>query len=229
MLHSTSSAVKTGSFPHIDRFVPFSQDLHSGENSFLHLLWLLNRPARASHLFGSENGVVGCFPHINRLAPASQEIHSCENCFLHLFWYLNRPARASQHLLGGKNGIVRCFAHINRLVPASQDFLIGENCFLHLYLFMWGRRRFKVFTLFTARWHHTDVCRLPCIASCSIGSNNIGRCISAVHIRRCSVEIRQQCLVAEWLGLSVTVRVRVRVRARAREWNPLLLFLSSSL
>ena len=28
---------------------------------------------------------------------------------------------------------------------------------------------------------------------------------------------RQQCLVAEWLGLSVTVRVRVR--ARAREWD----------
>ena len=25
---------------------------------------------------------------------------------------------------------------------------------------------------------------------------------------------RQQCLVAEWLGLSVTVRVRVRTRAR---------------
>ena len=28
---------------------------------------------------------------------------------------------------------------------------------------------------------------------------------------------RQQCLVAEWLGLSVTVRVRVG--ARAREWG----------
>ena len=25
---------------------------------------------------------------------------------------------------------------------------------------------------------------------------------------------RQQCLVAEWLGLSVTVRVRVRAKAR---------------
>ena len=47
-------------------------------------------------------------------------------------------------------------------------------------------------------------------------------CISAVHIRRCSAGIRQQCFVAEWLGLSVTVRVRVR--ARAREWNPFLLF-----
>ena len=44
-----------------------------------------------------------------------------------------------------------------------------------------------------------------------------------VHIRRrCSAGIRQQCFVAEWLGLSVTVRVRVR--ARAREWNPFLLF-----
>ena len=51
--------------------------------------------------------------------------------------------------------------------------------------------------------------------------SNIGRCISAVHIRRrCSAGIRQQCFVAEWLGLSVTVRVR----ARAREWNPFLLF-----
>ena len=33
---------------------------------------------------------------------------------------------------------------------------------------------------------------------------------------------RQQSLVAEWLGLSVTVRVKVR--ARAREWNFSLLF-----
>ena len=47
--------------------------------------------------------------------------------------------------------------------------------------------------------------------------------------RRCSAGIRQQCFVAEWLGLSVTVRVRVRVRARAREWNPFLLFFFSSL
>ena len=77
------------------------------------------------------------------------------------------------------------------------------------------------FTALHARWRHADVCRLPCSASCS--GNNIGRCISAVHIRqRCSAGIRQQCFVAEWLGLSVTVRVRVR--ARAREWNPFLLF-----
>ena len=41
-----------------------------------------------------------------------------------------------------------------------------------------------------------------------------------VHIRRCSAGIRQQFLVAEWLGLRITVRVRVR--ARAREWNPFL-------
>ena len=42
---------------------------------------------------------------------------------------------------------------------------------------------------------------------------NVGWCVkdSAVH------RSRQQCLVAEWLGLSVTVRVRVRVRAR--EWD----------
>ena len=60
------------------------------------------------------------------------------------------------------------------------------------------------------------------IAVACIGSNNIGRCISVVHNRRCSAGIRQQCLVAEWLGLSVSVRVRVR--ARAREWNPCLLF-----
>ena len=39
---------------------------------------------------------------------------------------------------------------------------------------------------------------------------NVGWCVkgSAVHHRR------QQSLVAEWLGLSVTVRVRVRARAR---------------
>ena len=42
---------------------------------------------------------------------------------------------------------------------------------------------------------------------------NVG---SAVH------HSRQQCLVAEWLGLSVTVRVRVR--ARAREWDFSVLF-----
>ena len=41
---------------------------------------------------------------------------------------------------------------------------------------------------------------------------------------------RQQCLVAEWLGLSVTprvrVKVRVRVRVRVREWGFSLLFFS---
>ena len=39
---------------------------------------------------------------------------------------------------------------------------------------------------------------------------NVGCCVvgSVVHGNR------QQCLVAEWLGLSVTVRVRVRARAR---------------
>ena len=67
------------------------------------------------------------------------------------------------------------------------------------------------------------VCPVHVICSASCSGNNIGRCISAVHIRRrCSAGIRQQCFVAEWLGLSVTVRVRVR--ARAREWNPFLLF-----
>ena len=39
---------------------------------------------------------------------------------------------------------------------------------------------------------------------------NVGCCVkgSVVHGNR------QQCLVAEWLGLSVTIRVRVRARAR---------------
>ena len=48
---------------------------------------------------------------------------------------------------------------------------------------------------------------------------NVGWCVkgSAVHHSR-------QCLVAKWLGLSVTVRVRVRVRARARECDFSLLF-----
>ena len=35
----------------------------------------------------------------------------------------------------------------------------------------------------------------------------------------------RQCLVAEWLGLSVTVRVRVRARARECDFS-LLFFLS---
>ena len=35
----------------------------------------------------------------------------------------------------------------------------------------------------------------------------IGRCISVVHIRRCSAGICQNWLIAEWLGLSVTVRL----------------------
>ena len=29
----------------------------------------------------------------------------------------------------------------------------------------------------------------------------------------------QQCVVAEWLGHSVTVRLRARVRVRARKWD----------
>ena len=36
----------------------------------------------------------------------------------------------------------------------------------------------------------------------------------------------QQCLIAEWLGLSVTTRVRVR--ARAREWGFTVLFFLSA-
>ena len=49
---------------------------------------------------------------------------------------------------------------------------------------------------------------------------NVGWCVkgSAVH------RSRQQSLVAEWLGLSVTVRVKVRARTREREF-PLLYFL----
>ena len=38
----------------------------------------------------------------------------------------------------------------------------------------------------------------------------IGRCISAVHIKRCSAGIRRQWFEAKWLWLSVTVRVRAR-------------------
>ena len=40
---------------------------------------------------------------------------------------------------------------------------------------------------------------------------------------------RQQSLVAEWLGHSITVRVRVRVRARTREWDFSVLFFLSVL
>ena len=54
---------------------------------------------------------------------------------------------------------------------------------------------------------------------CVILYCNVGWCVkgSAVQDRY------QQCLVAEWLGLSVTVRVRVR--ARARKWGFSLFFL----
>ena len=47
---------------------------------------------------------------------------------------------------------------------------------------------------------------------------NVGWCVKSSVVHR----NRQKCLVAEWLGLSVTVRVRVR--ARARERISLLLF-----
>ena len=42
---------------------------------------------------------------------------------------------------------------------------------------------------------------------------NVGCCVKGSVV----YGNRQQCLVAEWLGLSVTGRVSVRVRARARE------------
>ena len=35
-------------FPHINRFTPSAEDLHSGENCFLNLFWHLNKIARAS-------------------------------------------------------------------------------------------------------------------------------------------------------------------------------------
>ena len=44
---------------------------------------------------------------------------------------------------------------------------------------------------------------------------NVGWCVKGSTVHHC----HQQCLTAEWLGLSVTVKVRVRVRARAREWD----------
>ena len=56
--------------------------------------------------------------------------------------------------------------------------------------------------------------------SCNVGALKMAQC-SAVHYSR------QQCLVAEWSGHSVTVRVRVR--ARARKWNFSLLFFLSVL
>ena len=37
-----------GCFPHINRFAPSAEDLHSGENCFHNLYWHLNRPSRAS-------------------------------------------------------------------------------------------------------------------------------------------------------------------------------------
>ena len=37
---------------------------------------------------------------------------------------------------------------------------------------------------------------------------------------------RQQCLVAEWSGLSFTARVRVRARTREWDFSTLLFFLS---
>ena len=47
---------------------------------------------------------------------------------------------------------------------------------------------------------------------------NVGWCVKGSAVHHCC----QQCLVAEWLGLSVTVRVRVM--ARAREWDFTVLF-----
>ena len=49
---------------------------------------------------------------------------------------------------------------------------------------------------------------------------NVGWCVkgSAVH------RSRQQSLVAEWLGLSVTVRVKVRARARECDFSVLFFF-----
>ena len=50
--------------------------------------------------------------------------------------------------------------------------------------------------------------------------SNVGWCVkgSAVH------HSRQQSLVAEWLGLSVTVRVKVRARARECDFSVLFFF-----
>ena len=49
---------------------------------------------------------------------------------------------------------------------------------------------------------------------------NVGWCVKGSAVQRS----RQHCLVAEWLGLSVTVRVR----ARDREWGfPFLFFFSA--
>ena len=43
--------------------------------------------------------------------------------------------------------------------------------------------------------------------------------VGALKAVQCTSISHQQCLIGEWLGLSVTVRVRVRVRAKAREWG----------
>ena len=49
---------------------------------------------------------------------------------------------------------------------------------------------------------------------------NVGWCVKGSSVHR----FCQQCLVAEWLGLSVTVRVRVRARARQCDFSFLLFF-----
>ena len=55
---------------------------------------------------------------------------------------------------------------------------------------------------------------------CVILYRNVGWCVkgSAVH------RSRQQFLVAEWLGLSVTIRVRVRAKAGECDFSVLFFF-----
>ena len=55
---------------------------------------------------------------------------------------------------------------------------------------------------------------------CRVIYCNAGWCVKGCIVHRSP----QQCLVAEWLGLSFTVRVRVR--ARAKEWIFPFFFLS---
>ena len=86
----------------MNRLALASQDLYSGENSFLDLPWHLNNPAPASkHPLGDSNGVIRSFHHINRLSPTSQGLHNGKSCFFDLLWHLNWFASALQLLLGG--------------------------------------------------------------------------------------------------------------------------------
>ena len=69
----------------MDRLALGSQDIYSGENSFLDLPCNVNKPARVlQHPNGGLNGVIRSFPHINRPAPTSQGLYSGGNCFLDL-------------------------------------------------------------------------------------------------------------------------------------------------